>query len=262
MSQSASNDSTEKAFGTNVRFPSIDKLDHHSREFLQRVYSGDTKRYEDRIIAIGFTDKERVLDAGCGFGQWSVALSKFNKMVHAVELNIERLRISKEMAANRDINNIAFGNCSIDALPFRSNSLDAIFCYSAIYNTDYRITFKEFYRVLKPDGALYVNTNGLGWYVYNIIQSHNPAANFNPRVYALKSILNTARYSITKKHKPGACLVMFPYKTVRCLKESGFRDISIGGDGRISVNPNVKAAPFYPERYLGLPNVFEVLSYK
>ncbi len=252
----------ENMIQTDMPSSLIDKLDHHSREFLQRVYSGDMKRYEDRIKALGFVDKERVLDAGCGFGQWSIALSRFNKQVCAIELSLERLKVSKAIARNLSIDNIFLTGCSIDTLPFRSGSFDAVFCYSVIYNTDYEVTLREFSRILKSNGALYLCTNGLGWYIYNIIRRHNPAENFNPRIYALRSILKTIGYYIAKQHKPGASLVMSPGRTAKYLEKLGFNSILSGGDGTISLDPTCKAAPFYPERYLNLSNVFEVLAIK
>ena len=42
--------------------------------FIQRVFSKGLDSYINRLEAIGFTKKSKVLDAGCGYGQWSIAL--------------------------------------------------------------------------------------------------------------------------------------------------------------------------------------------
>lgn len=235
-------------------------MDHnpHEKDFLNRMYSGDMERYQRRVKSVGFTNKKRVLDAGCGFGQWSIALSMVNEKVYAADINLGRLEEMKEIVENRNINNISFSHCSIDSLPFRSNTFDAIFCYSVIYFTDYKKTIEEFYRVLKLGGNLYFVTNGIGWYLHNIINNRHPSKNYNPRIYAVKTILDTILYSIIKNYRPKVSIVMSPRKTVKYLRKIGYRDILTGGEGCVSVNPNIKTVPFYPMKHLNIPNVFEV----
>lgn len=246
----------------NIEPPIVDKLDHYAREVLHRMYSCDMKRYQNRVMALNFTNKKSVLDAGCGFGQWSIALSTLNEKIYAVDINRERIEVAKEIVEGMGINNISFRHCSIDSLPFQSNSFDAVFCYSAILFTDYKVTLREFYRTLKPGGALYFATNGLGWYIYNIITNHNPSKNTNRRIYGFKTILETIWYSITKEYTPKVSLVMSPRKTMKYLSKIGYRNISVAGEGCIRLNSNIKPVPFYPARYLNLPNVFEVVAFK
>jgi ubiquinone/menaquinone biosynthesis C-methylase UbiE len=245
-----------------ISSPLISSMDDHSQAIYQRMYSGDMGRYESRLKAIGFVSKDRVLDAGCGFGQWSVALARLNRSVEAVEINRQKLDVLNKIRKVMRCDNIYLTRCSVDFLPFCSGSLDAIFSYSVVYNTDYVATLREFHRVLRSGGILYIGTNGPGWYLYNLICSHNPAINFNPRVYAVKSFINTVEYLLTGKYKEGKALVMFPTRTVQHMKEIGYKDIKTAGDGCINLGTVSELRPFYAEKYMGIINVFEVLAYK
>ena len=39
-----------------------------------------------RLIGIGFNDQGKVLDAGCGYGQWSIAIESLNNDVVGIDM--------------------------------------------------------------------------------------------------------------------------------------------------------------------------------
>ena len=47
--------------------------------FLSRVYQTGLTKYQERLRAISFYGLRHVLDAGCGFGQWTLSLSGLNE---------------------------------------------------------------------------------------------------------------------------------------------------------------------------------------
>ena len=74
-------------------------LDPNSRGFCERVFSTDPSVYENRLKAIGFQDMDRVLDAGCGFGQWALVMAGMNREVHAIDVDPSRVEFLCEMVA-------------------------------------------------------------------------------------------------------------------------------------------------------------------
>lgn len=48
--------------------PTLAGLLGNDKDFCERIYSGNLDRYTNRLKTISFSDKRKVLDAGCAFG--------------------------------------------------------------------------------------------------------------------------------------------------------------------------------------------------
>ena len=234
------------------------------KDFLDRVYAKDLNYYIKRLKKIRFINLEKVLDAGCGFGQWGIALSYINKTVTAIDINSERILVAQKIAQELKRENLHFLKSSLEKLPYKDESLDGIFCYSVIYQTNYIESLKEFFRVLKKGGILYFSTNTWGWYIYNLIKNHNPSLDFSPRRYVISTLLNTLKFSLFRIKERNKDLTMSPKLTLKILKNIGFKDIKIGPEGTLSLNEefNDTVEPIYSSKYLGMSRVYEVISTK
>ncbi len=146
-------------------------------------YSRTARRYDDTRIPVGreiiigclaqgevALDEQHLLDAGCGTGNYSAALLPRVGRISAVDLNDDMLnRARNKLADECQRGRIDFHRASIDALPFADATFDGILINQVLHhlahdsdaNGDYsmhRKVFAEFARVLKPDGAVVVNT--------------------------------------------------------------------------------------------------------
>lgn len=231
------------------------------KQFFNRIYATPREVYDSRIKQINFIDKNNVLDAGCGYGQWTVSLSNFNTNVCALDLDLNKIKIAKKII-NPQQNQPLFQVGSIENLPFNDNQFDAVFSYSVIYWTDYKKTLKEFFRVLKPAGKVYFVTNGLGWSIFNLFTGHSSAPNFSARKHALKTIFETIKYTLTNNRKPGQSLFMTPKQIINYLKEVGFRNISFAEEGYLNFNNSINYNSFYQKKFLGMTNIFEIYAEK
>lgn len=237
------------------------KLSGREKDFCLRVYDGDFDIYIRRLKAIDFCKQNKVLDAGAGFGQWSFALSKLNDEVVSIEYDKNRVKLSNNLKSKLKIKNITFSEGSIEDIQYPENTFDAIFCYSVIYQTNWKKSLKEFYRVLKPNGKLYVSLNSYGWTIYNLLNNHNSSVDFNPRNNALKSLLGDFfKLPFIKNYDN-----IISSKLLRKeFKNIGFKNIEIAGEGKINKsNFNHKMIKsFYKSKYLGMYNVYESISEK
>jgi len=247
-----------KKLSANFQFNSeIDK------QFFERVYSTPSWVYKNRLSLLKINNKNNILDAGCGFGQWSLALSSLNKKIHAIDADFDKITIAKSILQLNNKNNISYHVGNIECLPFNDQIFDAIICYSVIYRTDYKKSIKEFFRVLKPDGIVYVVANGLGWYLYNLITGHSSAKDFHARIHSLQTIFASIEYYLTGKRKNrNGNIVLSPKSFSRYMQSVGFTEVVSGEEGHLQFNETIKPHPFYPKRFLGLTNVFEIWGKK
>ena len=242
----------------------LQRLGANDAGFLQRVYSGGLNKYRERVARIGFVGVDRILDAGCGFGQWTFAMAQTSKRVIGVDVDSERLSVCAQLASINDVKNAEFRQASLEDIPDFEETFDAIFCYSVVYLTNYHKVFRNFFRSLKKGGTLYICTNGPGWYLYNIIKGPNPSIDFRPRRYGIQTFWNTLIRKRSGFSPSTGARIMTPSGTKRALDKSGFEVVSLGaegtlgfGDGQIS-----QPAPNYNATYMGLVNVFEVIARK
>lgn len=235
----------------------------NGRKFCERTYSTDESVYINRINALDFAGNTRVLDAGCGYGQWSFPLAKLNNQVTALDISDERIATCQKIQASYfpSIKNLNFSVGSIDDLPFENESFDAVFSYSAIYYTDFKKTLSEFYRILKANGKLYFSTNDLGWYIYNILENPNEASDFSPRQYGIDTIENSLKYFSTGVKDEGSVVMPLRY-TINFLEQMGFKLVGYGGDGEININNTETVPGFFKKQYLNKTSVYEVLVKK
>lgn len=124
--------------------------------------------YISRIAQLGMQG-ERVLDAGCGMGNWSMGLARHYQRVDAIEIDRARLAVLKAVCPHFN-GRIVPEVGSVHELPYPDASFDGVFCNGVLFVTDYRKTLAEFRRVLKPGGQLYVTYCGIEWWRHLMLE--------------------------------------------------------------------------------------------
>jgi len=227
-----------------------------------RVYGGDFSRYTHRLNQIKFAGVGNVLDAGAGFGQWSVALSLNANTVYAVDIDVESCEVLSQIVKRNDLSSLHVLCGKLEQLPFEDSFFDGVFSYSALYFTNYDAAIRELYRVLKPGGRCYLNINDLGWYLYLLFSAHNSTEGYNPRLYALKSIMNTCLGRSEGLSIQNGSRFIPKKRFVKRLQQLGFRVLDVKGDGLINQTVDSGCMPFFRGSFLRIPATYEVLAEK
>lgn len=118
--------------------------------------------------APGPLDRMVMLDAGCGTGNYSLAMLDYVGRIEAVDLNPGMLEVARrKLSEPAREGRVSFRSSRIDELPFEDATFDGVMINQVLHHLPdeasqgypaHREVFQEFARVLKPEGVLTVNT--------------------------------------------------------------------------------------------------------
>lgn len=234
------------------------ELTPNTKAFLKRVYANGIAKYERRLVSLGFRGGMRALDAGCGLGQWSLALTGLCNEVYGIDVSSERIDACNVFANKLGLTNVHFMQGGLETLPFQDAYFDRVICYSVIQITDYVRSIEELARVTKSGGVIYISTNGIGRYIYDIVKRPNLAPDFDPRVFGVKTIINTM---LSRRHNlssQNGAIAMGQERTVSLLQSSGFEIIDSNFEGKLLDG----SESFLLGSYWGLTATFDILARK
>ena len=225
---------------------------------LMRFAPGQ-EHYVHRLRDLGISGCQVVLDAGCGYGQWSLAAARLSECVAAMDLDNKFLPVAKSIFDNLGQGSVKLLEGSTEALPLPDDSVGAIICTEVLYYTDEERTIAEFARMLRQGGRLYILTAGLGYHLEYIIRALRERRRSSFREWSsyvgrsfLHKWLGLGRRSAvdfeTRK------------EVVRLCEQHGLQVLGADAEGTVG---NVDGlSPLRRGRFLGFYSWFEVLAQK
>jgi len=123
--------------------------------------TADRQRELDRWVeALHLNPGSRLLDAGCGSGQFSVAFAQRGCQVTGIDLSPAMLEHARGNTLRAGVS-VEFMNGPLAPLAFPESAYDAIFCRTVLHIVpDPFAALREFRRVLRPGGRLYASVPG------------------------------------------------------------------------------------------------------
>lgn len=100
----------------------------------------------------------KVLDVGCGTGNFSIKLAKMGCEVIGIDISEEMLKVAEEKAKKEGLN-IKFYNMDVYNMEFEADYFDGIVSVTAFeFLEEPEKAIEEMFRVLKPNGYLLIGT--------------------------------------------------------------------------------------------------------
>jgi SAM-dependent methyltransferase len=133
----------------------------NGKEFDFGKTSADYARFRDiypasmyeKLIQFGIGKSgQKILDLGSGTAVLPINMSKTGADFTAADISENQILFGKQLAAERNINNINFKVCSAEDTGFNENSFDAVTAVQCFHYFNVEEAADEIRRILKPDG--------------------------------------------------------------------------------------------------------------
>jgi SAM-dependent methyltransferase len=100
------------------------------------------------------TECPRLLDVGCGAGEFSVMCARLGFDVHGVDVSSENVRRARELAAKYHVDDRThFAEGVAEYLDFQDDFFDVLLGIDILHHIDIEPAARELHRVLKPGGV-------------------------------------------------------------------------------------------------------------
>ena len=139
-------------FYNDVKFPNYDNVESFGSLLDKSRRSIFVKKLDDEI-PMG----SNILEAGCGTGQLSIALSRYARQIYGIDLSKGSLIEAKQFINSNDIKSVHLFRMNIFKLFFEENTFDVIISNGVLHHTyNPKLAFSKLVRVLKPGGIIVI----------------------------------------------------------------------------------------------------------
>ena len=101
--------------------------------------------------------RTNILEAGCGTGQMSIALSRYGRQVYGIDLSKGSLIEAKKFISSNNIKSVHLFRMNIFKLFFEENTFDIVISNGVLHHTyNPKLAFSKLVKVLKPEGIIVI----------------------------------------------------------------------------------------------------------
>jgi len=143
-------------------------------EIMVKVFFGNYLKGEKPTV----NADTKVLDVGCGFGNNLLPFLVKGCKCKGIEITDEMAKLAQQTIHNRGFNSVEINVGSNRSLPYKNDEFDLLISNNVIHyensESDYIDALKEYSRVLKPGGGLFLMTVGPEHDIYKKAIITNP----------------------------------------------------------------------------------------
>lgn len=132
-------------------------------DYVRKMHAEPFEAYHDRLRRL--TGGGCVaLDAGSGTATWSLPMADLFDRVIAIDKNRPRVDFARWLVARSGCARIDVSYGDVTDLDLADQSVDFVFCFGVVISyLSLRAVLREFRRVTRPGGQIYLCINGIGW---------------------------------------------------------------------------------------------------
>ena len=200
-------------FYNDIKFPNYNDIEDFG-SLIDKARNSIFVEMLDSEIPMSST----VLEAGCGTGQLSIALSRFNRDIHSIDISKGSLIEAKKFISKNSIKNITLYRMNLFNLFFAENTFDVIISNGVLHHTqNAKLAFNNLCKILKVNGIIVVGLyNKFGRIFHNFRKLL--INNFSRRFDFLDKRLNEP-LSVKKKLAWYMDQYQNPFETTHTFKE-------------------------------------------
>ena len=145
--------SKQEKFYEEIKFPNYDGLENYS-DLLDKAKK--TSHLAD-ILDNSINYNSSVLEVGCGTGQLSLFLKRFNRKLVGIDLSTPSLELAYRFKIRNEINNVTFLKMNIFNLFFKEGVFDYVISNGVLHHTyDTEKAFRNILFPLKKNGYIVI----------------------------------------------------------------------------------------------------------
>tara|TARA_Y100000816_G_C26102860_1_gene585025 strand:- start:1947 stop:2927 length:981 start_codon:yes stop_codon:yes gene_type:complete len=142
----------QSEFYNDVKFPNYDNIEDLG-SLIDKASKSVFAKKLDEEIPIG----NKILEAGCGTGQMSLFLSRFNREIYGIDLSKGSLIEAEKFRKKNNINNVYLQRMNIFNLCFKKNFFDIVISNGVLHHTHNPfLAFSNLVSVLKKNGLIII----------------------------------------------------------------------------------------------------------
>ena len=142
----------QSKFYNEVKFPNYDEIDDFGSLLEKSEKSTFFKKLDKEITMFS-----KVLEVGCGTGQLSLFLSRYQRQIFSIYLSIGSLELGENFRKKNNIENLFFLRMSLFNLFFKEKFFDVIISNGVLHHTaNPKSAFIELTKYLKKDGYIII----------------------------------------------------------------------------------------------------------
>ena len=143
---------TQSNFYDEVKFPNYDEIDDFGSLLDKSERSTFFKKLDEEIKMYA-----KVLEVGCGTGQLSLFLSRYQRQIFSIDLAIKSLELGENFRKKNNIENLFFLRMNVFNLFFMKEFFDVIISNGVLHHTENpKLAFIELTKYLKKGGYIVI----------------------------------------------------------------------------------------------------------